>query len=275
MSKLSQDITFVLFTFNEENRIERVILNFIRYGPVLIVDNESTDRTLEIASQYGCDILINKNAGWVEDEATTSKVKAAVKTPWIYWGFSDEMVEAKTMGAIVSAVSSDRYDIINIARKNYYYGRFCENLFSDRMNRIFKKDSIDFNGNKIHQFGRVMPSARICSLPLEHFVHHFISNTAKSYLHAMDRYTDTESTENRPVPRISGLCLSSAKMLINSLLFRRGYRAGMPGYFLLAQMLYYRWLSAMKVYEEDQQLDRDRIESKNNIHRDRILQSLR
>lgn len=273
MSELSQDITFVLFTFNEESRIERVILNFIKYGPVLVVDNESTDRTVEIATQYGCDILINKNAGWVEDEVTTARVKAAIKTPWIYWGFADEMVGAKTMGAILSAVSSARYDVINIARKNYYYGQFCGDLFSDRMNRIFKKDCIDFTGNKIHQFGRVMPGARICMLPLEHFVHHFISNTAKSYLNAMDRYTDIESTEDRLEPRISRLCLSSAKVLITNLPFRKGYRAGMPGYFLIAQMLYYRWLSAMKVYEKKQQLDRDEIESENNIHRDRILQS--
>jgi glycosyltransferase involved in cell wall biosynthesis len=275
MSNVRSDITFVIFTFNEEQRIERVILNFVRFGRVLLVDNESTDRTLEIAMQYGCDVLINKNAGWVEDELTTARVKAAVQSEWIYWGFADEMVGAETMDAILFAVNSGKCDIVNIARKNYYYGEFCHDAFAARTNRVFRKDSIDFTGNKIHLFGRVDPKARIHELPLEHYVHHFISNTAKSYLHAMDGYTDVESTEDRPVLSMVRLILSGGKMIVGNLLFRRGYQAGTPGYFLVAQMVYYQWLSAMKLYEKQALLDRGAIELKNDVFRDQILQSLR
>ena len=266
-------ITFVIFTYNEEERIERAILNFVGFGRILLVDNESTDRTREIASQYGCDILINKNAGWVEDEITAALVKSAVKTEWIYWGFADEMIDRKTMSAIILAVNSGRYDIINLARKNYYYGEFCYEALAARTNRIFKKDSIDFTGNKIHLFGRVVPGARIYRLPPKYFVHHFISNTVASYFKAMDRYTDIESTENRPLPGMLHLMLSGAKTIVGNLLFRRGYKAGTPGYFLIIQMVYYHWLSAMKLYEREALLNRDSIERKNDIARDQILQS--
>jgi glycosyltransferase involved in cell wall biosynthesis len=274
MSKFSEKVTFVLFTFNEENRIERAILNFKKFGKILVVDNESTDRTREIATQYGCEILINKNSGWVEDEVTTARVKATVTTDWIYWGFADEMVEAETIQAIFAAIDSGQYDIVNIARKNYYYGQFCNDVFADRMNRIFKKDSIDFTGNKIHGMGRVVPGSRICELPLERFVHHFISNTAKSYLGSMDRYTDTESTEGRPVPSPFRLMLSTVKLIAANLVLRKGYKIGPPAYFFISQSVYYRWLSAMKLYEKTHGLDRDAIESKNDSMRDKILQSL-
>ena len=274
MSNVSSDITFVLFTSNEEQRVERVILNFLKFGKILLVDNESTDRTREIALQYDCDVLINKNAGWVEDELTTTRVKAAVKSEWIYWGFADEMVGAETMDAILFAVNSGKYDIVNLARKNYYYGEFCHDAFAARTNRVFRKDSIDFNGNKIHSFGRVDPKARIHELPLEHYVHHFISNTAKSYLHAMDRYTDIERTEDRPVPSMIRLILSGGKTIAGNLLFRRGYKAGTAGHFLVAQMVYYQWLSAMKLYERKALLDRGTIERKNDVFRDQILRSL-
>jgi glycosyltransferase involved in cell wall biosynthesis len=275
MSNVPANITFVLFTFNEEKRIERAVLNFVPFGKVLVVDNESTDRTREIATHYGCDVLINKNSGWVEDEVTTARVKATVTTDWIYWGFADEMVEARTLEAIVAAMDSGRYDIINIARKNYYYGQFCYDLSADRMNRIFHKNSIDFTGNKIHCFGRVVPGTRICTLPLKYYVHHFISNTAKTYLHVIDRYTDTESTEDRPVPSIPRLILSTGKIIVTNLLLRRAYKAGMSAYFLIAQMVYYRWLSAMKLYERREGLDRSTIELRNDAARDEILQSLR
>ena len=96
----SHKITFVLFMFNEEARIERAVRNFLRYGRVLVVDNYSTDRTVEIAKSLGADVLLHKNQGWVEDEHTTSVVKAAVQTPWLYWGFSDEIVDRATMEAM-------------------------------------------------------------------------------------------------------------------------------------------------------------------------------
>jgi hypothetical protein len=275
MTEFTPQVTFVLFTFNEESRIERVIRNFLPFGPVLIVDNESSDRTQEIGLQHGCEILINKNAGWVEDEITTARVKKIVKTPWIYWGFADEMVAASTMQAILSSVSSGRYDIVNVARKNYYYGEFCGDLFADRLNRIFKKDAIDFSGNKIHCFGKITPGSRIHQLPLEYFVHHFISNTAKSYLGSMDRYTDTERLEDRQVPGTLRLILSGLKMIGLNVFLRRGYRAGLPGYFLVANTVYYRWLSTMKLYEKKACLDRDVIEQKNDIFRNRILDSFR
>ncbi|HEV2647070.1 MAG TPA: glycosyltransferase [Acidobacteriaceae bacterium] len=275
MSSRSEAITFVLFTFNEEKRIERAILNFKNAGEILVVDNESTDRTCEIALQYGCDILINKNSGWVEDEVTTARVKAQVTTDWIYWGFADEMVDEQTLETIVQTVHSGRWDIINIARKNYYYGQFCYDLFADRMNRIFRKECIDFTGNKIHCMGKAVPGSRICKFPPERFVHHFISNTAKSYLQAMDRYTDIESTEDRPVPTKLRLVGSAIKTVFLQLVYHRGYKGGMPAYFLVCQMVYYRWLSAMKIYEMNLAINRDAIESKNDSVRDQILQSLK
>ena len=88
------DITFVVFTFNEALRLPGVIKNFRKYGRILVVDNFSTDETVAIARAAGCEVLMNKNAGWVEDFETTEKVKAAVQTPWIYWAFADEMTMA-------------------------------------------------------------------------------------------------------------------------------------------------------------------------------------
>jgi glycosyltransferase involved in cell wall biosynthesis len=266
-------ITFVIFTFNEEKRVERVIENFIKSGRVLIVDNESTDQTLEIARRHGCDILTNRNAGWVEDEATAARVREHVQTPWIYWGFADEMVDRGTLEIILRKVHEDKYDIINIARKNYYYGQFCRDVGVDRMNRIFRKDAIDFAGNKLHGFGRPASGSRILKLPRGYFVHHFISNTSKSYLSVMDRYSDMESAESRLPPSSLRLLSSTLKLVVLNLVVRRGYLARAPGLFLMCNLAYYRWLSAMKAYEHKHRLDRENIEKKNDDVRDLILES--
>ena len=43
------NITFALFTYNEEKRISFAIKNLIKYGEVVIMDGGSTDKTKEIA----------------------------------------------------------------------------------------------------------------------------------------------------------------------------------------------------------------------------------
>ena len=47
------NISFIIFTKNEEKRIAHVIKNFIAYGRVFILDGGSTDKTKEIAESMG------------------------------------------------------------------------------------------------------------------------------------------------------------------------------------------------------------------------------
>lgn len=268
-------ITFVLFMFNEEARIERAVRNFLPYGPVLVVDNYSTDGTVEIARALGAEVLLNKNSGWVEDERTTSVVKAAVQTPWIYWGFSDEMVDRATMSAMLDAVRGGNYSIVNIARKNYYYGQFCHDAYRNTQPRAFKKDAVDFIGNVIHKFGKTtVPESEICYLdPTRFFVHHFISNTAKSYIASLDRYTDIESGHTEPMTTLKML-LRMARGFLGHYFIKGGHKAGRAGVYLGLLMSLYTLILSMKAYERNQKLDTRSIEEQNNKIRDELLAEL-
>ncbi len=268
----SDKITFVVFTFNEEARVERAIWNFGQSGRVLVVDNYSTDRTEEIALAAGAEVIKHKNPGWVEDEYTASVVKDAVKTPWIYWGFADEMISRSAMSAMLHAIESDTYSIVSLVRKNYYYGEFLYDAYASPQNRAFRKEAIDFTGNTIHKFGTAtVPESRIFRLDSKAFwIHHFISNTAKSNLNSMNRYTDIE------VERINAV--SSTRMIIylirslfGNLLLKGGYKAGSAGLLYIMQMAFYNVVLAVKSYEKTHQLSTSSIEERNNIIRDGLL----
>ena len=265
-------ITFVLFMFNEEKRIERAVRNFLPYGQVLVVDNYSSDRTVEIAKALGADVLQHKNPGWVEDENTTSVVKEYVKTPWIYWGFSDEIVDAPTMEAMFEAIESGTCSIVNIARKNYYYGKFTHDAYQNMQSRAFKKEAIDFNGNIIHHFGKhTVPESEVITLPPhKYYIHHFISNTAKSYLSSIDRYTDIESQHTKPQHPLK-MVLSIIKSFALHYFIRGGIRAGRAGFYLEIQMAFYHALLMMKAFEITNNLNSTEIENINNRLRDKIL----
>jgi glycosyltransferase involved in cell wall biosynthesis len=268
-------ITFVIFTFNEAARVERAVRNFIPYGRVLVVDNHSTDRTVEIARALGADVLLHKNPGWVEDEDTTSKIKAAAQTPWLYWGFSDEIVDQKTMVAMLVAINNGKCAIVNIARKNYYYGEFCRDAYRNTQSRAFKKEAINFSGNIIHSFGKTtVPESAIAYLdPKQYFVHHFISNTAKSYFGSLDRYTDIEAQHTHPVPPFKML----ARMLrgfLGHYFINGGRKAGRAGIYLGLLTSLYQMMLSMKAYERINELDTTSIEERNNRIRDQLLVEL-
>lgn len=271
----SNIITFVLFMFNEEKRIERAVRNFLPYGRVLVVDNYSSDKTVEIAKALGADVLQHKNPGWVEDENTTSVVKEYVKTPWIYWGFSDEIVDAPTMEAMLEAIESDTCSIVNIARKNYYYGKFTHDAYQNMQSRAFIKEAIDFRGNKIHHFGKhAVPENKVITLdPQKYFVHHFISNTAKTYLSSLDRYTDIEATHTQ-TPSPIKMIFRMFRGFIGHYFLRGGYKAGRAGLYLGMQMAFYNVLLAMKSYEYENKLSTPEIEALNNKFRDQLLSDI-
>ena len=271
-------LTFVIFTFNEEKRITRVIRNLQSYGKVLIVDNYSTDSTREIAAAYNCDILLHKNTGWAEDELTVKKVKKKVITDWIYWGYADEMLDSFLLNKIDKIINEDKYDIINVVKKNYYYGEFCYDAFSARLNRIFKKNAIDFTQNKIHHFGRpVVDKNKICVLDRRYYVHHFISDTAHSYIAKLNRYSGLETEvglETNPIG-IGVIILKAIKKVWVNIILGKGYKAGKAGLSLLIIMLLYDIFKDMKFYEYQNSLSSEEVESKNDAVRDEILGNLK
>jgi glycosyltransferase involved in cell wall biosynthesis len=269
------DITFVIFTFNEEKRIERVIRNFKDAGPILVVDNYSVDRTVEIARSHGCDVLLNKNPGWVEDPVTAGRVKETVKTPWIYWGYADEIVDRSTLGKITAGIADPAISVLQLYRKNYFYGRFCHEEYAHLMNRVFRPPAIDFSANKIHHFGRVtVPDAQIRALPREYFVHHFITYTAREYLASLDRYTDIEAQESAAEPRFLRALASACKVFVQGFFLQGGYKAGRAGLNLALFQGANSLLGFIKKVERSRQLTPVGIEETNNRVRDEILREL-
>ena len=261
------DLTFVIFTFNEEARLPNIIKNFRAYGRILVVDNYSSDETVAIARAHGCDVLMNKNEGWVEDYNTLEKIKTHVQTKWLYWGFADEHLAKDVLADMGRVIGQDRADVISIIRKNYLYGVFCEDVAISYQTKAFKKEAIDFRGNTIHNFGKVIVGDdRVYRMRPDKFVHHLINNTASAYLNTINRYTDLEVGTKPPAeldkPTVYYLLLP-LKALWLDFFCKGGRRAGHAGLALSALMLMYSLMKAIKGYEAMQTLDTAGIAQKN------------
>jgi glycosyltransferase involved in cell wall biosynthesis len=273
----AQNITFVIFTYNEEKRIERVIRNVYKFGRVLLADNKSTDRTLEIAAKYGCAILTRENNYvFLENQELASLIYNTVTTDWIFWMYADEMLEKATLEEINRIVALGKYDMIDVARKNYLYGDFTNELYISSNQRVFKKWTNDFTNNPIHGMGRPTVSAdKIYKLPTKYFIHQFMDYTASNYLGKTDKYTEVElDYHNVPHKTVWYFILRLAKNLVKNYFFEGGYKLGFPGLAITELSLIYELVKNIKVYERANSITVPVIEGKNNIHRDAILKEI-
>ena len=55
-----KNMTLILPTYNEENRIERVLNYYIDKSNILVVDNYSSDKTIEIINNYNDYLIVIK-----------------------------------------------------------------------------------------------------------------------------------------------------------------------------------------------------------------------
>ena len=273
---MNKNITFIIFTYNEESRIERVIKNLHGHGTILIADNKSTDNTIAIAKSYGCDIYIReKTCVYVETSEMMAALKKEVTTDWIYWGFADEMLELKTLDKINELISQETIDVISIDRKNYYWGRFCHEAYASRTNKIFKVDAINFDNNKIHGFGKVSSdSIRVYELPSDFYVHHFISNNIERYLNTINRYTNIEAEQTRMSTSIFSILGRSILSSIKQYVVKGAYKAGSAGIALVCIQTFYTIINALKMLELENSLVGGEIERLNNQKRDDILSDI-
>ena len=84
-------IACIILTLNEEPRIEEALKQFRRYvNFILVVDGESTDKTVEIAKKYANKTVIHTFSGSFADEKNYARTLVPVDCDYLLWADADE-----------------------------------------------------------------------------------------------------------------------------------------------------------------------------------------
>src|SRR4051794_14783788 len=94
------DLSVVILTYNEEIHISRVLNNVRQFcTSVYIIDSYSTDKTIEIAKQFGATVLQNTFVNQ-SHQFRWALENANIKSEWIMRLDADEIVEADLVDEI-------------------------------------------------------------------------------------------------------------------------------------------------------------------------------
>jgi glycosyltransferase involved in cell wall biosynthesis len=143
-------ISIVVNTLNEEKNIKNALGSVLWADEIIVCDNYSSDKTVEIAKEMGAKVYKFKGRGYVEPARNFAISKAS--GDWILILDADELITSLLAEELKKVANSDsEVDFVKIPRKNIIYGKFMKASFwwPDYQIRFFKKGKVKWS-NKIH-----------------------------------------------------------------------------------------------------------------------------
>ena len=237
---------------NEESNIAAVCETVAWADEIVIVDSDSTDRTVEIARHY-TDKVFNREFKGYKDKHEFAD--AQTTGDWIFWIDADEIVTPELKASLErlrTLPDNQLADGYKIARKTEYLGRWIKHSgwYPDYQMRLYRKDKSYWDGVAPHQTARV--DGRIETLEGE-FLHY-----TKRDLSEHHRVTDSYATlaaehlasEGKTVGAF-GIFFNAVAAFFRTYILKQGFRDGVPGLIIAGFTAYGVFLKYAKTWEHN------------------------
>lgn len=256
-------ISAVIVTLNEEKNIERCLKSLSFVDEIVLVDDGSNDKTVEIAKKYTEKIFEHKSEGYVEPARNFAIEKA--KGPWILIIDADEEIPASLKDELEKTAKSKDADVLWIPRKNILFGEWIKNnegWWPDYNPRFFKKGTIRWS-NKIHGKPEVNGKEIWLDSKEEYAMVHHNYQTVRDFIERLNRYTDIEAEEENFDWR--NITKDQNEEFLSRLFARKGYKDGFHGLVLSYLEAMYSVVLSSKIWEKKgfpkEKIDLGRLEN--------------
>lgn len=246
-------LSVVINTRNEEKNLPGALSSAKNISDeIILVDSESSDKTVEIAKKFGCRIFTHKYTGIVEPVRNFALSKA--KGDWIFILDADEEITASLAAQIKKVIKENKADYYRIPRQNIIFNKAItsSHWWPDYVYRLFKKGSVSWD-DKIHSlpFTRGV-GADFPAKPEFALIHHNYTSVSQ-FIDRLNVYTDFQAREIIA----SGYNFAWSDLLLypmrefNSQYFaRRGYRDGIHGLSLSLLQAFSSLTVYLKIWQE-------------------------
>ena len=235
---------------NEEENVAALCETLDWADEIVIVDSDSTDRTVEIARRY-TDRVFNRPFQGYKDKHEFADSQTT--GDWIFWIDADERVTPEVRVAIEALrrrAPASLPDGFRIARRTHYQGRWIlhSGWYPDYQMRLYRKSASYWDGVAPHETARVRGS--IETLPGEFL--HYTKRDLSEHHHVLDSYTSLAADylfrQGKKARGLDLLVLPLAAFL-RTYIFKQGFRDGLPGLIIAMFTAYSVFLKYAKLWE--------------------------
>ncbi|VAX25484.1 Putative two-domain glycosyltransferase [hydrothermal vent metagenome] len=240
-------ISAVIITKNEELNIERCLKSIQWVDEIVVVDSNSTDKTIEICNRYNCKVI---NSEWFGFGRTKKLAVDSASNNWILSIDSDEEVTQELESTIKEILKDPKFNGYKIKRKSYYLGKMINHCGwnSDYPLRLFNREFGNFNEKNIHESINVKGKVG----QIETILLHYTYPTISSHIIKLDKYTELQARELKKKGRhysLFAVALFSIYKFINMYFLHLGFLDGKEGFVLCSNSAYGVYLKYLKLWE--------------------------
>jgi glycosyltransferase involved in cell wall biosynthesis len=227
LGKISLSVAII--TKNEEENLRACLQSIAFASQIIIVDSGSTDATLPIAAEFGCEIY---HEAWLGFGPQKQSAIDKCREPWILVLDADERIPQETAEVIKTMITNSGIQEAGFSfpRRNYFQGRWIKHAgwWPGRIIRLFRKDSGRMTRATVHEAVEVQGLVGALEVPIEHFTETNLSRI----LQKIDKYSTLGAEEAFQEGKRSSICgafLRAFFTFFQDYFVRGGFLDGMPG----------------------------------------------
>jgi glycosyltransferase involved in cell wall biosynthesis len=222
-------LSVAIITKNEEENLPDCLRSVAFARQIVVVDSGSTDKTIRIAADFGCDVY---REGWHGFGPQKQLAIDRCECSWVLVLDADERIPPETEAKIreIIAGSDNTVSGYSFPRKNYFQGRWIRHAgwWPDRITRLFKKNYGKMSKAAVHEAVEVSGPVVDLDVPLIHLTESRLS----AILIKIDRYSTLGAQEAFAAGRratVGYAFLRSGLVFFQNYFLRLGMLDGFPG----------------------------------------------
>jgi glycosyltransferase involved in cell wall biosynthesis len=241
-------LSVIVITRNEVARLRRCLDSASFADEVVVVDNGSTDGTVELARALGARVV--ETTDWPGFGAQKNRALDEARGQWVLSLDADEWLGDELALSVQAALSGDAAPAgvaaYRFARLSSFCGQWMHHSgwYPDAVTRLFRRGSARFSDDLVHE--RLIVDGEVARLSGD--LLHESMPTLTMALDKLNRYSDGRARDLAARGRRGGLARAVGHGLwafVRTYLLKRGFLDGRLGFVLAvynAETSYYRYL---------------------------------
>ncbi len=247
-------ISVTVITWNEGKNIKRCLDSVKGWtDEIIVVDEESSDETVEIAKKLGAKIYFHKRDRFVEPARNFSFQKAS--GDWILILDADEEIPIALAKKLKALTQKKGINFFRIPRKNIIFGKWIKHRgwWPDYNIRFFRKGKVKWL-EKIHSIPLTRGKGEDLPDKEAYAIIHYHYQSISQYLERLSRYSDIQSRElikSGYQFKWRDLINKPTGEFLSRFFAREGYKDGLHGLALAALQAFSELVVYLNIWEKE------------------------
>lgn len=245
----STKVSAVIITYNEEKNLRRTLDALYWCDEIIIIDSHSTDNTVAIAKEYGCNVYSRAFDGY------GSQKRFAVSkagNDWVLCIDADEVLAEELVEEIQDALSRDTVDCAGFSMpmnlvfldKEFKYGKESGRHYL----RLFNRKKGGFTEDKVHE--RIQVYGQV--VKLGQTIKHYSYTSLQQCLEKCNRYSSysAEMAFNKGKKKsVLAVVFGFPYNFLKYYFLERNFLNGIQGFYWSVFASYYHFVKYVKLRE--------------------------